>query len=261
MRQDIEGLERASLAYGAGVAEAAVLAGMELALAAPCLLGKRGDAAAPRKQLIQREGLFGHAVKPGLDDDIAHGLESVDSTEGVVRAQPVASRLRVALSDDRHALAVLQVTDHEHVVRDDDRVAGAEAAGDPRGHVEALLDEELRVGAGALGHVVELHHGVEVIVGIPVHLLGNVAESLALRLIAELVYLAKLQAKLQLGKGVSLSAFTGILRRLLAEALVYLGVEPCRRRAGQPLLGLARREQSMRAGHQSSPSSRCMSSQ
>ena len=72
------GLCRTGVAYGAGGAELAVVAGVELALALPRQLGGGLELClSPLKQLVRGEHFLRHAVKPWLDNGVAYMLEAV----------------------------------------------------------------------------------------------------------------------------------------------------------------------------------------
>ena len=126
-------------------------------------------------------------VKHGLDDGVAHGLESVQIAECVDRAQPIAARLRVFLRVDSHTGPVFVVAHVEDLVGHDHSIARSEAAGDPSRHVQPLLHEELGVRAGASGGEQLLHDDVHIQVGRLVHLLAHVAECFQAGVIVELI--------------------------------------------------------------------------
>lgn len=120
-------------------------------------------------EFVLRNGEGADVGASGLVDGHADCVDVVDAVEQLQRTEGVQFHLRVVVSLDQNASAVLVVHDVQRPVCNDDAVAGAKALFDILGVVEPLFDQDHRVSAGLLGLLDQLHYEGHIPVGTFLH--------------------------------------------------------------------------------------------
>ena len=161
----------------------------------------------------------------------------------MVRTQGVQHHLRIVVTADEHAFAVLVIHDIQCPVCDDHAVAGTEARWNQITVIEPLLYHDQRMRAGFLD---TLHRGNDelcVDVGVCFHLLVLVLRGWTLHPLMQV--LAELILTQRMGGCSFLGKHRGFIRKVL--------LQPCRWRTVQPPLRAGSRQNCVYFWHNDLP--------
>ena len=214
-------------AVGFCLAELAPFAAVVFAVSVEGKLCGRGqNPIGPLVEFLLRNGESADVGASGLVDGHADGVDVVDAVEQLQRTESVQLHLRVVVSLDQNASAVLVVHDVQRPVCNDDAVAGAEALLDVLGVVEPLFDQDHRVRAGLLGLLDQLHYKGHIPVGTFLHF-GIVPSKVFGRVPC---FHTESRPELELTESVGVGTFGCEI----AAFVVVAFTEPCRRWAVEP---------------------------
>ena len=180
----------------------------------------------PLVEFLLRNGESADVGASGLVDRHADDVDVIDTVEQLQRTEGIQLHLRIVVSLDQNASAVLVVHDVERTVCDDDAVAGAEALLDILGVIEPLFDQDHRVRTDFLGLLDQLHYEGYIPIGTFLHF-GVVPSEVFGRVFC---LHTECRPELELTKGVGVGAFSCEIAALVVVAFT----EPCRRWAVEP---------------------------